>query len=271
MAIGKWAKKKSAQATKAVGKRYGVSYGRRGVRFSKNSMSKIAKDVMMIKSQLNVEKKFRDTAETVSGSVGQVNVNADGFAAYQVTPQIAQGVQESQRVGNSIKATGLVLKLNMIKQINAQGPRRAKIFVIRTTDPGISGSDVHNRILDVNQMSGVRDYHSNLDYTQLKDGRLRILTTKYVYLPQDSGVASGTMDTRERQTKAITIALKLNEVLRYNANGDDLPENVRYWVVMVADNGNKGSTNSGLVDINVWQDESAVAFKMTSRFWYVDN
>jgi hypothetical protein len=63
----------------------------------------------------------------------------------------------------------------------------------------------------------------------------------------------------------------LNEVLRYNANGDDLPENVRYWVVMVADNGNKGPTNSGLVDINVWQDESAVAFKMTSRFWYVDN
>jgi hypothetical protein len=268
MAIGKWAKKKSAQATKAVGKRYGVSYGRRGVRFSKNSMSKIAKDVMMIKASLNVEKKYIDSTETVSGSVGQVNVNADGFGAYQLTPDIPQGVQEAQRVGNSIKATGLVLKLNMIKQINAQGTRRVKMYVVRTTDPGLTGADIHNRILDVNRMSGLRDFHSNLDYTQFKDGRLRILAQKNVFFPQDSDPSG---PTSERQTRAVTLPVKLNEVLRYQGNADLKPENIRHWVILVADNGNKGSTNSSLVDITVWQDRSAIDFKMASRMWYVDN
>ena len=117
MAIGKWAKRKSSQATKAVGKRYGVSYGRRGVRFSKNSMSKIAKDVMMIKASLNTEKKFVDTDELIKGNVGQVDGNAQGYLAVDLTPQIVQGVGERQRVGNSVKATGLVLKMNINKQL----------------------------------------------------------------------------------------------------------------------------------------------------------
>lgn len=271
MAIGKWAKKKSAQATKAVGKRYGVSYGRKGLRMGKQSLSKIAKDVMMIKSQLNVEKKYLDTAETVNGSVGQVNVNAEGRDVVAITPVISQGTGESDRVGNSIKATGLVVKMNVIKQINAQGPRRLKLFIVRSSDPDLPGATVHEKILDVNPMSGLRDFHSNLDYTQLKDGRLRILATKNIYLPQDSGVASGTMDTRERQTRAITCAIKLNEVLRFETDNANQPENCRYWAVLVADNGNRGGTNSSLVDIFVWQNESAIDYKMTTRFWYVDN
>ena len=51
------------KGTKAVGKRYGVSYGRRGLRMQKGSIDKVFKDVQMIKSRLNVEKKF------VEGSV----------------------------------------------------------------------------------------------------------------------------------------------------------------------------------------------------------
>ena len=98
MGFGKWVKKKSAQATKSAGKRYGMSYGRKGFRMSKNSLSKVAKDVMMIKSQLNVEKKYVDTAEVVKGSVGQVKINDQGFLALDLTPTITQGVAESPRV-----------------------------------------------------------------------------------------------------------------------------------------------------------------------------
>jgi len=123
MAIGSWAKKKARQATKAAGKRYGVSYGRRGVRASKNSMSKIAKDVMMIKASLNVEKKYIDSGEVIKGGVGQVDVNAQGYLPLDLTPILSQGVGESQRVGNSVKMTGIVLKMNCAKQIGAGGPR----------------------------------------------------------------------------------------------------------------------------------------------------
>lgn len=269
MAIGKWAKKKSAQATKAVGKRYGVSYGRRGVRFSKNSMSKIAKDVMMIKAQLNVEKKFKDTLEESDGNVGQVNVNADGRYVTDVTPNIAQGVEESQRVGNSIKATGLVLKFNMIKQNQAEGNRRLCIRLVRSLDPGLSPSALHQRILDPNPFTPVRDYNSNLDYTQLKDGRLKIIATKYVYFAQNGGDSMNLPN--EAMTKSITMAVKLNEVLRYDSDADNQPDNIRYHVVITCDNGNAGGTTSTILGVTIPDSNSGIDFKMHSRFWYVDN
>lgn len=268
MAIGKWVKKKSAQATKSAGKRYGMSYGRKGLRMSKNSLSKIAKDVMMIKSQLNTEKKFRDTFES-DLSVGQVRDNGDGFSAFDVTPNITQGVADSQRVGNSIKGTGLVLKFNMIKQDNAEGNRRVRIFVVRSLDASLTPADVHNRILDSNPFVPVKDYNSNLDYTQLKDGRLKIIATKNLYFPQNGG--DGMTLSAEQITKSVTIPVKLNEVLRYSSDGAVFPENIKYHVVMVADNGNAGSITSSVVGTYVTTSNSGVNYKCHARFWYVDN
>jgi hypothetical protein len=269
MAIGKWAKKKSAQATKAVGKRYGVSYGRRGVRFSKNSMSKIAKDVMMIKSQLNVEKKHKDTFERSDGAIGQVNVNADGSDNFEITPDILQGVEENERVGNSLKATGMVLKFSMLKQNQAEGDRRVRIYVVRTMDISLSSDDVHNRILDINPFVPVRDYNSNLDYTQIKDSRIKIIATKNVYFSRNG--ADGLNISNEQGTKSITIPVKLNDVLRYENNNASKPANVKFHVVCVADNGNSGATDSSVLGVYVPQNSSGIAFKCHSRFWYVDN
>jgi len=270
MAIGKWAKKKSSQATKAAGKRYGVSYGRRGVRFSKNSMSKIAKDVMMIKSQLNVEKKYIDTLIDADADVGQVRDNGDGFYGNTfLTPSIAQGVQESQRVGNSIKATGLVLKFNMIKQSQAEGTRRICLRLVKCLDPSLSAADVHARILDPNPFVPVRDYNSNLDYTQFKDGRLRIIATKNIWFDQNNG--DNLTIPQEAMTKSITMAVKLNDVLRYNTNADTFPENVRYVLIATCDNGNSGASQSQVIGCSVPDPNSAIDFKVHSRFWYVDN
>lgn len=274
MAIGKWAKKKSSQATKAAGKRYGVSVGRRGVRFSKNSMSKIAKDVMMIKSQLNVEKKFIDKAEITEGSVGQVRDQGDGYYEDDITPAIAQGVAEQQRVGNSLKLTGMVLKLFLKKQAQAEGTRRVRFYVVRCLDRyvgdvALTGASVHGKILDPNPFCPVRDYNSNLDYTQFKDGRMRILLTRDVVFGQNNS-DSLTIDS-ELMTKSITLALKLNDILRFETNGDALPENIRYKLIAVADGGNAGGTQSQVLGASSPTPLSAIDFKVHSRFWYVDN
>jgi hypothetical protein len=269
MAIGNWAKRKAKQATKAVGKRYGVSYGRRGVRASKNSFSKLAKDVMMIKASLNVEKKYKDTLEEDAGSVGQVNVNADGRYAVNVTPVIGQGVGESQRVGNSIKATGLVLKFNMIKQNQAEGNRRLCIRLVRSVGGATTPSDAHEQILDLNPFVPVRDYNSNLDYTQFKDGKLKVIATKNVYFPQNGGDSMNLPN--EAMTKSVTMAVKLNEVLRYGDNSDNTPENVKYFLIITCDNGNAGGTASSILGVTVPDSNSAIDFKLHSRFWYVDN
>lgn len=269
MAIGRWAKKKSKQATKAVGKRYGISYGRKGVQFKKNTMSKLAKDVMYIKSQLNVEKKFKDTLEVSSGSVGQVFNNGDGSSNFEITPQIAQGVEESQRVGNSIKATGLVLKFSMLKQTQAEGDRRVRIYVVRCLDQQLASNDIHFRLLDSNPFVPVRDYNSNLDYTQLKDGRIKVIAQKNVYFSQNGG--DGLVSANELVTRSVTLPIKMNEVLRYEGNSSTLPENVKYHVVMVCDNGNAGPTTSTVLGCFVPEANSAIDYKCHSRFWYVDN
>jgi len=269
MAIGKWAKKKSAQATKAAGKRYGVSYGRKGLRMSKQSLSKIAKDVMMIKASLNTEKKYIDTLEASDGNVGQVRNNSDGFYGQYITPNISQGVAESQRVGNSIKATGMVLKFNMIKQNQGEGSRRLCIRVVRSQDPQLTPAQVHEKLLDLNPFVPVRDYNSNLDYTELKDGRIRVIATKKVYFDQNNG--DGMTLINERMTKSITLPVKLNDVLRFGDNADVQPENVRYFVVITCDNGNCGGSTSTVLGVTVPDANSGIDFKMHSRFWYVDN
>ena len=270
MAIGKWVKKKSAQATKAVGKRYGISYGRKGVQFKKNTMSKLAKDVMMIKSQLNVEKKFVDTGEIIKGGVGQVDVNSQGYLTLDLTPIIPQGVDEGQRVGNSLKLTGMVLKMNCAKQIGAGGPRRLKVYMVRSTDPSLTINDVADKILDVNPLTGVRDYHSNLDYTQLKDGRLKVVRTTNIYLGSNYDNSTNT-PAAEAATAAKTIALKLNDVMRFENNAATFPENVRYIAVIVADNGNRSATTSTLLTIFSPEANSGCLVNAHVRTWYVDN
>lgn len=70
-----------------------------------NSMSRIAKDVMMIKSRLNVEKRFR-LGDVQTANVAQMNFNALGFETHDLTPLWSQGLTESNRIGNSLKLTG---------------------------------------------------------------------------------------------------------------------------------------------------------------------
>lgn len=270
MGFGKWVKKKSAQATKSAGKRYGMSYGRKGFRMSKNSLSKVAKDVMMIKSQLNVEKKYVDTAEVVKGSVGQVKINDQGFLALDLTPTITQGVAESQRVGNSIKATGMVLKMNAIKQDHAGGPRRLRVVLVRSTDPQLGQNSIANKLFDVNPLSGVVDYHSNFDYTQISDARLRVLREVKLYLGNNNDNSTNA-NPAEVTTATRTIALKLNDVLRFQTNGAGEPENIKYYAIILCDNGNSSPTLSTLATIFVPEAESGCLVNAHNRFWYVDN
>lgn len=270
MAYGKYIKKKAKQATKAVGKRYGISYGRKGVQAKKNSVMKIAKDLMWVKSRLNVEKKFKDDVIFERSAVGQVDVNGIGYAESNLLlPHIFQGTGEDNRVGNSIRATGMVLHMNFIKQAGASGPRRIKVCVVKTRDDSMSPTD----IFDSNPLTGLIDYHSNVDYTELKDKTAQIIATKYVKLGADGNV-SGSGDavgTGEASTATIKIPIKLSDVLRYEANANSLPANMRYHLIVMCDNGNRGLSASTINGVLVKGVQSGVDIQCHRRFWYVDN
>jgi hypothetical protein len=254
--------------TKAAGKRYGVKYTKkRGLTAKSSSAGKIIKDIAWIKSRLNVEKKFVNAVETLDGDIGQVSTNASGYFATSIMSQIPQGDGESQRNGNSLKATGLVVKMNFITQFNCAGTRRVKVMVVRTLDPGLSPTEVTDKLLDINPLTGQRDYNSELDYTQLKDGRIKVISTKYIYL-KETGVLGG---AATRTTAVCNMPIKLNDVWRYDVNASTKPENINYHLIAVADNGNSGTSDSTILGIFVPQNNSGVTMKAHSRFWYVDN
>lgn len=258
-------KKFTKKASTAVKKRYGIGKGRGGFKFSK-----LAKDMEYVKSRLNVEKKFIDVA-SATATVGQVDINAQGYYANYLIPSIVQGNGENQRNGNSLKATGLIVKMNMIKQVNADGPRRLKIMIVKSTGSYAltSPTGIVDKLFDINPLTGVRDYHSNLDYTQLKDGRHKIIASRNVYLKSNSSDTSDSV--WERETKALSIPVKINDVWRYESNGATLPENCTYTIVILADNGNRGGTSSSIVGLFVPTNESGIEFKHHFRWWYVDN
>lgn len=253
--------------TKSAGKRYGVSYRKKtGFRAKSSAPAKIIKDIAWIKSRLNVEKKFVNSIETMEAKIGQVNANNQGMISLDLTPSIPQGDGEENRNGNSLKATGMVVKMNFITQPNTAGMRRVKILIVRTTDPGLPSNDVAHKIMDINPLTGHRDYHSELDYTQMKDGRIKVIASKSVYLKEGVGFTAAT-----RSTAVCTIPVKLQDVWRYETNASNHPENIRYHLIALSDNGNAGTSASTLLGIFVPQENTGVNMKAHSRLWYVDN
>jgi len=140
---------------------------------------------------------------------------------------------------------------------------------LRVTDSFLTPAEVHQKLLDPNPFVPVRDFNSNLDYTELKDGRMRVIASKKVFFPQNNFDDSSA--PREQMNRSITIPVKLNDVLRFDSNGDAQPENVRYFVIITADNGNCGGSTSSVVGCAVPTMNSGMEFKLHQRFWYVDN
>lgn len=259
-------KKYAKSATKAAGKRYQVSYGRRGLRMSKHSVARIAKDVDMIKSRLNVEKKFKDGSLT-TGTVGQVNLNTAGYFTSTLTPVISLGTSENERVGGSIKLTGLHLQLQFVGQAACLTKRKMKIMVISSTENSVTNAI--NDLFDVNPLTGNVDYFSNLNYSNQKRAH-RIIATKYFTLGQVP-TTPGSGDPIYFANGVKMVNLKMNEVTRFEGSATT-PKDMNYYLVIFCDVGNShpssSSTNSGAMVVN---NLSGVEVQEYFRWWYVDN
>jgi len=221
--------------------------------------------------RMKQEKKYAEKA--VTGVVGQVSSGATGILSKDITPTIAQGDGEGQRIGNSITGTGLVVKQQFIKQVNGVGPRRVRTLVIRCLDPSLSEADVINGVLDVNPLSTVRDYFSALNYTMMSDKRLSILgqaeTKLVVDRPRDNG---DPMIPDEQSTADLTIPVKFDDqTIRYTADGDSVPASIRYFMLTMCDIGNSSTSAAGGMPIFVTTASSGVLSKAYSRLWYTDS
>lgn len=274
--IKKYIRTGAQRATKQFGKKYGISYGRRGLRMQKGTPAKLAAlatTVAGIASRLNVEKKYA-IGSVQTGFVGQTNffntTEVPGYFYQDLTPTISQGNGENERNGNSLKITGLHMKWQFKGMSACHSDRRLKIHLIKTTsDKGFS--DIVAEMFDVNPLTGLYDFHSNKDYTNNK-GSHKILRTKNLKLRQETGGPGYTQNPDGKAIADCTFNLKLQEMFRYELNSSTLPNDVKFFILVFCDTGNRSaaidSANPGVLVPNA---NSGVELQNHHKWWYVDN
>lgn len=256
-------KKYAKKATKAAGKRYGMSYGRRGLRMSKTSIPKIVKDVEMIKSRLNVEKKFVQ-GDVSNGSVGQAENAFAGHYISTLTPLVPLGTGENERNGGSIKLTGLTIQLQMLAQFNRWSSARLKACIVSSTDP--SPINVIADLWDPNPLTGFVDYYSNLNYSNQKRAH-KIERTVYFRLGRSETLSNS---ASVKATNALRISHKFDRVTRFEGSSN-FPKDMHYFLIIFADSGNKGPITSGNTGVMQPGDNTGIDMQEYFRWWYVDN
>lgn len=272
MGFGKSVKKTYMKAKKKA-------YGERGVtgRYYRvgavKGLQNLAKDVEMIKSRLNVEKKYKD-ADVATTSVGQVVGNSDGLVWYDVTPDITQGIDSDERIGNSLKLTGLTFPIQFSQQVSCFGARKVRVSLLRVTsaDNGVDGNDATGDYWDKNPISLCRDYNAPKAYRNQKTDGIKCVRTMTVFVPAPitDNATAGTVDNTEVNSKSVRMSVKLEDIFRYNDSSATKPDGIRYFLVFQCDSGNRSSSNSTL-DVPVTTNSSGLVMRLAQRSWWVDN
>lgn len=263
MGIYKTAKKYTKKATKAAGKRYGISYGRRGLRMGKGSLDKVVKDVQMIKSRLNVEKKWVQ-GDVSNGTVGQAENAFAGYYISTLTPLVPLGNGENERNGGSIKMTGLTIQLQMLAQQNRWSSARLKACIVSSTES--SPVNVINDLWDPNPLTGFVDYYSNFNYSNQKRAH-KVERTVYCYLGRSETLSNS---NAVKATKALRINHKFDTITRFEGN-DNFPKDMNYFLIIFCDSGNKGPITSGNTGVMQNGDNTGIEIQEYFRWWFVDN
>jgi hypothetical protein len=255
-------------------------YARKGRKVLKTT-AQVAADVARLSaavaymgSRLNVEKKFIDK-DVITSAVGQTYGPLAGWVGHDITPQIAQGVGQQQRVGNSIKLTGMSFPIQFTGQGSCMAARKLKVMLFRVYDGNnnMTVTDVINDYLDVNPLNGLRDMGSPRAYRNGKHDGIKLVRSKTYTLPAptlDTNIG-GTLDDFEKAGFTCKFNVKLNEVIRYGTNGDDVPDGCRYFLFILCDKGNHHITTVSTQDVPVPQTSSGVSYRLSQRSWWVDN
>lgn len=238
---------------------------KRGVaKATPRASKKLAAQVKQL-MRMKQEKKFVERAET--GNVGQVDANNSGAYVELLVGSIPQGDGEGQRIGNSITATGLVAKQQLFAQAFTKGTRRVRSYVIRTLSYDLTPTEILEGTLDVNPMSGVRDYFSGLNYTMMRDKRISVLGSAETVLTDHlGGTEAG------RLTGELTIPIKFDEeTIRFSGDSANFPAAIGYYILSVCDNGNIAASGTSTRPVFIPGEETGLQCKTFGRLWYTDS
>lgn len=251
------AKRTGKRAVKGVKRVIKNNYG------GKKGISSLIRDVASIKALVNVEKKvWQHTGGALAGQQGTAGVNGVGqsLLSFRIPQGIHGGPQpgvsgsNGQRIGNSIKATGCNITIQVNQQTSTSSEIRYKIVIVRKKEcvQPQTATQVLDTLYEPNPflLTGtIIDYHSD-----------RYLNTypQYQILKTVHGKLNADQIASQVSYNVHKIPLKLNFHLTYNGTGTLDPLNNNLYMFVMCDSG-QTSLNTGIV----WQ--------YTMKLFYVDN
>lgn len=251
----------AAGAGRALKKRY--------TRKGNLNVSQIAKDVMMLKSVINSEKKRTTLGAGSFESAhfcGQVNGSSSGHQILDISPSsIAQGTDYNQRTGNSIKLHSLVIKGQFIQMTNTSQKVRVSVDIFMRKTDVASPAKLLAEVYSLNPFPStpVLDYHSvrNPDFY----GDYMLLASRRLY------VASDTVSPQTNACVNYTIPIKFGPKVHAKWTTAGAYESVQIFYVVRLDSGNQASTASSIVNIPTGVAETGLFHVNQWQYFYYDN
>lgn len=213
--------------------------------------SQLVNDIEMLKSLINTEKKRVQLIPSASSLCAQLFGNGPGYFAEHFAPVMAQGVGESQRIGNSVKLSGSYIKLNMRNLGGQTAPVDFKYFIIETKGEPVLATQVvtdmffPNEWLEAyNSFPGI--YDTNSAMRSLKAANYKVLKSGKFTLKGDN-IAG------ETNQKGITIKMKYkNHHVKYDNDSVSTIVVGQLTLIVFASRGNSStatvSTLNGVMD-----------------------
>lgn len=256
------------------------AYGKRGVKGryyragASQGLKNLAADIEMIKGRLNVEKKYKDS-DISTFTLGQCSGSADGARYMDLTTPISQGLGRDDRIGNSLKVTGMTMPMSFTQMFDCQADRKIRITLlrVRAADNGVTAQEAFEQVWDVNPLNGLRDFNAPRAYRNSKSDGIAVLRSKVVFLkgPQLRDTSSSTTINDERQVANLRFNLKLDDTWRYKLDADSFPDGVKYYLIFQCNAGNASNAVSSALDVPVTGVNTGVEVRLGQRCWWVDN
>lgn len=233
------------------------------VKKGKLSSARLFKDVAMLKSMLNAEKK-QISLQINTDNVAQTNGNGYGNVIRDITPIISQGVTGTTRTGLSVKIHSMCFKGQLIQQSSAQQAQKIKVEFFLNKGTYLSPSGLTSAIYDLNSLNGLYDINSSRALDTYKNWTC--LARRYFTIGQDnqSGVTG---------FKDVIIPLKFkNWHVKYDDNNTNSVTNGQVIMIITADSGNGSSTTASTnTYIPVTATNTGSNLNYYINYWYYDN
>lgn len=260
MGIRKFVRK----AKKFVKKRYNVG-GKR--QLANINMKQVVNDVTKAMSMLNAEKKINEIGP-IASTVGQVAYNSTGALCLDVTPMMAQGADQFQRNGISIKLHTALWQIQISQQTASTCANTFHFELWLNKGTVLDQATLLGNVYDPSVFSGVIDATSSRNADHFGEYQLIRKVTRRLSDPNYS---------TDLTNSTFTIPIKFNKGhhVRYTGSGStnyltDV-QNGQIFIICRADNGNRQTVNTSTLPVAIKAPSTGINFAWAVKTWFYDN